>query len=79
MPRLIATAPLIYADRDLRAGDIFDAAESDARVLLAIGRATEAAQPAVSDPPKDMGDIVIHTDGEPLRRRYRRRDMRAED
>lgn len=74
MPRLIASKSFRYATRQLRAGDPFDASDADARILLRIGRATEPA-----DMPDDMGGVVIPADGEPTRRRYRRRDMRAED
>lgn len=75
MPRLIANVPFPYATRDLRAGEEFDASDSDARILVMIGRAKVAEKTEDGG----LGDPVIPADGEPLRRRYRRRDMRAED
>ena len=42
--RLIATKDLSYATRALKAGDPFTASHSDARVLIALGRAREVPQ-----------------------------------
>lgn len=39
--RLIATKNMSYATRALRAGDEFNASPSDARILIALGRASE--------------------------------------
>lgn len=74
MPRLVTTAPLRYAARNLRAGEAFDASAADARVLRAIGRAADpppvAAAVDINKPPDDDAGAV--------RGRYRRRDMRAD-
>lgn len=42
MPSLIATKPMTYATRRLKAGDPFRANRRDARILRAIGKAADA-------------------------------------
>ena len=74
MPRLIASNAFRYATRELRAGDPFDASDADARILLMIGRATEATEVPVESMTEVGGEGF---DARP-RRRYRRRDMTAE-
>lgn len=61
MPQMIAKTQFRYAGRSIAAGEEFSATTADARVLLAIGQATRAAETVVTQ-----------------RRRYKRRDMRAE-
>ena len=51
--RLIALKPFAYATRRMRAGEIFEAPERDARLLLAAKRArqTDEREPAKVPPP----------------------------
>lgn len=77
MPRLIATKPLRYDRRDLNAGDAFEASEVDARILCAVGRAAAKPEPEPDHSPAECDEI--DTAGAPPRRRYRRRDLRAEE
>lgn len=65
MPKMIAKRPFRYAGRSLAAGEAFSATAIDSRVLAATGRAQieVSASPEIQPPP---------------RRRYKRRDMRAE-
>lgn len=71
MPRLVALEPFPYASRNLRAGEEFEASESDAAVLCRIGRAKEApVEPALPlDQPAKPGN----------QGRYGRKDLRAVD
>lgn len=57
--KLIAVKPLAYATRRLQAGDEFDATRADARVLIAVKRATAAPEhqsAAPVDIPNDWRD-----------------------
>jgi hypothetical protein len=68
MPQLIAMKSFRYARHQINAGESFDAAVADVRVLLVTGYAKHA--------PEKVTDIA-ETAAEPLRR-YKRRDMRAQ-
>jgi hypothetical protein len=73
--KLIAKTALRYASRDLRAGERFDASESDAFVLKAVGKADDAPQPVASqDDERPDGKGRSGRGG-----RYKRADMRVED
>lgn len=61
MVRLIAKSDLRYASRQLKAGEAFEATESDARVLRAANKADDAT-PVEEQPARKQ-------------RSYRRRDM----
>lgn len=66
---LIATKSLAYAGKRREVGELFEANNRDARILVAIGKAklaNVAAAPVVDDEPK------------PVKRAYKRRDMKAE-
>lgn len=65
MVQMIALADFRYARRDLRAGDAFEASDRDAGILRTVRRARFADD---ETPSQDRP-----------RRRYRRRDLRAED
>lgn len=79
--RLAALQALPYNRRTYRTGEEFEATAADARLLLLCkraravggdaGAAAEAQLPAGSSPPPDHAPTA--------RRRYRRRDMRAEE
>lgn len=64
--RLIATKPLTYEAKVLKIGDEFEAPELHARIFKEHGQARDADE-AVKEPEQKT------------KRRYRRRDMRAED
>lgn len=74
-----------YAGKVLKAGDVFEAKSSDARILLAINRATPYVEPpkpkyvppVVTYAPKDMQAEA--TDLDKPKRAYLRRDMTAKD
>lgn len=72
---LVATKAHTYGTRRLTAGDEFSAVGRDARVLVALGRATLApTRPAVPPPPAPQAA--------PAQRRpraYKRRDLAAQD
>jgi len=68
--RLIAKTPLNYRQRDLAVGDTFDAVKQDARLLVAIGRATLVEQS--DDEPKEQPKRR----GRP--RKYQTRELSAE-
>lgn len=74
MPRLIATQSFPYANRSLKAGEPFEASDTDAKILTGVGKArrTESVpeQSESSEPPKRRR-------GRPPK--YQRMDMRAED
>ena len=65
MPRLVAVNLKRYASRDLKSGEEFEASESDAKVLIAAGKASLAETDDKPQPRKGA--------------RYRRSDMRSED
>lgn len=67
MSPLIAARPLTYATRRLQAGDVFEAPERDARVLVAIRKAKRpdpVAAPAdiPPAPPASVDDEAHHGD-----------------
>lgn len=66
--KLIATKPMRYGARSLKADEAFEASARDARILLAIGSARAAEEAAA---PKAESDDD--------KRRYKRRDMRPEN
>lgn len=68
--KLIATAPYSYAGRRLKAGDKFQASESDARLLTLVGKAKAAEAPKPKKPAAKKNATEKGS--------YARRDMRAE-
>lgn len=83
---MVSLSPLcMYAGRRIKPGEVFEAnGASDARVLIAIGRADFA--PALPTPEPLPEPVVIpqwpETQDEPApkpKRQYKRRDMTAED
>jgi hypothetical protein len=75
--QLVASVDLKYAGKDLKAGDSFEATESDAFILKGVGKASD-----------DTGDGAVTAeteivDGKAMqptgRGRYKRRDMRSAD
>lgn len=68
---MIAVKAMRYAGQWLSPGDEFEPkSERDARILRAIGKATDGEAPEVEDKAED---------GKPKKRAYRRKDMKAED
>lgn len=70
--KLIASRAMRYGTRALRAGDEFEASRRDARLLVAIGRASEAKEPEPVKPePEDDIEALreeaqalgVHVDG----------------
>lgn len=55
--RMIASKPFRYGTRALRAGDVFEVGARDARVLVAIKRATEYAERPLADVPAPPADL----------------------
>lgn len=51
MPKLIATREFSYATRMLKPGQSFEATPNDARLLIAVKRATAVREPSKIDPP----------------------------
>jgi len=81
--RLIATQPLVYAERSLKTGDVFEATDEHAHLLKLIKRAADAP----IERPGWLQTRVLEPEPEPqgftpvvprVKRRYRRRDMRVE-
>jgi hypothetical protein len=76
---------LRYGGKELREGDEFEASEKDGKLLVAIKKATASLAPrrGESRPPKtDELALQASAEGEQAprrRRRFQRRDMRAED
>lgn len=59
MPKLIATKAMTYATRRLRAGDEFEATNQHARILKAIGKASDAAvAPKRQEPAVDVVEVL---------------------
>lgn len=83
--KLIATASYPYAGRSLSTGDAFEASERDAQTLKLIGRAVDAPSegpPVHAIQTRDLTpkDPPSGTHPEPTpKRRYRRRDLQAEE
>lgn len=68
---MIAVKAMRYAGQWLSPGDEFEPkSERDARILRAIGKATDGEAPEVDDKAED---------DKPKKRAYRRKDMKAED
>lgn len=76
MQRLIANAALRYASRDLTAGEEFEASDKDAFVLTNTGKAKAKAKPEAKPETKPE---AVEDAQPPAKRRYNRRDMRAEE
>jgi hypothetical protein len=70
--RLVTTSALRYASRDLRAGEEFEASDTDAFILTKTGKAIAKAESKAGVEPESQAD------DQPRKRRYNRRDMRAE-
>lgn len=82
---MVALKPQIYAGRRRAAGALFDArGQSDARLLIALGRADFAPAPAVGEiAPEISPQFLPPVGAEPEvapkpKRQYKRRDMTAE-
>jgi len=69
---LIAKVEFPYAGVSLRVGERFDAPDDHARLLIAIGRAEDAA------PTESETDARPLQPSPPKKRNYKRRDMQAE-
>jgi hypothetical protein len=68
---MIAVKAMRYAGQWLSPGDEFEPkSERDARILRAIGKATDGKAPELEDKAED---------DKPTKRAYRRKDMKAED
>lgn len=93
MQHLIAIVDLSYAGVNILSGNPFDASDEDARILRTIGKAMDApdapvaavqaapAQVETRAVKADEGDGLFDSktdEGQPKRKRYNRRDMRAE-
>ena len=72
MPTLITTRPLRYNSREMVADQEFTASDKDARILVALRRAT--LKQATPEPPP-----TPTAPPERVKRQYRRRDLVAED
>ena len=69
---MIAVKAMRYAGQWLSPGDEFEPkSERDARILRAIGKATDAPEAEAME--------TLADDDKPTKRAYRRKDMRAED
>jgi len=94
MPKLVATKELFYAGKTRNVGDEFDASDKDAKILKAIGKASDpapkrgrqvetaalATAPAPKEePPVQQTEASATEEAAPLRRRYYRRDLRSEE
>lgn len=87
MPTLKATRNLFYTDREIKAGEVFEATPIDAQHWIRKGKAVPyAAEPksVVDLPPAPAAEPVAVVEDEapaerPFRRAYRRRDLRADD
>ncbi|MGK8471198.1 hypothetical protein ACRS34_09655 [Stutzerimonas stutzeri] len=69
--RLTAKKELRYAGRQVLAGKEFEATEKDAKILIAINRASLAVDPMPEPQPEQKEEA-------PKKRAYKRRDMTAE-
>lgn len=86
--KLIATQSYPYAGRSLQCGDCFEASDRDAHILKTVGRAKDAP-PDPTPAPKDnkLTSKVLTAEDDSAekpaaparRRRYRRRDLQAEE
>lgn len=78
MPTIVATKDYPYGTRKLKVGDRFEATDRDADLLVKIGMAkpvtvtTRAMSPAAP-----TGDVT--SESPRPKRRYRRRDLQAEE
>ena len=72
--QLIATAPITYAGKRLRADDPFEASDRDAKLLQLVGK----AKPRSAPPAKSKGPAKGKGKGKDSQGRYGRRDMRAD-
>jgi len=95
MPKLVATKELFYAGKTRNVGDEFDASDKDAKILKAIGKASDPAPkrgrqvetaalapapaPKKEEPPVQQAEAAAATEEFPLRRRYQRRGLRPEE
>lgn len=76
---MVALKPQIYASRRLAVGDEFTVrGRSDARLLLALGRADFAMAHAAPEPEPAPVAVAAEPEVPKPKRQYRRRDMTAE-
>jgi hypothetical protein len=75
MPRLMTTQALRYGTRNMLPGETFDARDQDAKILVAIGKATPVTDKPPAEPktPRTRRPALPHEDPA----QYARRDMRA--
>jgi hypothetical protein len=79
MKLIKATKGHSYAGKYRKAGAVYKASNSDAKVLIAIRKAVIYVAPPVVEPPKRRGrPRKTETTEEAPKRTYRRRDMQAE-
>jgi hypothetical protein len=78
MPTIVATKAYPYGTRKLKVGDRFEATERDADLLVKVGM----AKPVEAKPTK-VATVTVAADvtSEPVKpkRRYRRKDLQAEE
>lgn len=94
MVKLKALKPFRYGGQRMGSGDVFTASIRDAKILRAIGKAAEYREPVAqvveqAEVPADLSESADPEQGEldspelvderPAKRRYKRRDMTAED
>lgn len=71
MTQLIAQSPVFYRGRTRRKGEVFDASDAHAKLLLKTRQVRIYEDPAAAP-------LVVDDNASKPRRQYRRRDMRAE-
>jgi hypothetical protein len=77
MPTIVATKDYPYGTRKLKVGDRFEATERDAALLVKVGMANPVDVTPVGpqvDPPADIATETVRP-----KRRYRRKDLQAEE
>lgn len=65
MPALIATRRFIYGTRRLSADDSFEANNTDARILVAIGKAKYATRAIITPPHNPAQDAAVEAPQNP--------------
>lgn len=78
MPTIVATKDYPYGTRKLKVGDRFEATERDADLLVKIGMATPVTVTTRAMSP-DTPTVDVTPESPRPKRRYRRRDLQAEE
>lgn len=74
--RLVATKAYTYSDRSLKAGDVFEASEKDAKLLTMIGSATvKPADNYLAKVLQPSEENHSEAESPKPKRQYRRRDL----